>query len=694
MAYDLSPSKETYRSLRSDVNPISSVKELVDNILDNWRRLDDIDDPDLTIDIDFDFENRVFRIEDNSGGISDGEIHKIFALGESSKSKIPFSIGSYGMGAKKAIIRLGNKAEIKSRTPDSDTGYGFIIDQEWLSSKDWEVDRLEFDTLQKGSTIIRIEDLQIETKEESDDGDSEDENEPEFESSSDFLTSLRDDLSETYVEFLVGRAGPESGSLEIKVNGEPVTAPPKPEWSLTPFDGFHPRHFKLYKINPDRLRNRDSPVWVNLKVGLLRKGESAEAGTDIIIQSRKIKSAVQDETGGWGNFLSEFGPQKRRTKVILELSAKDNPEDLPWDTQKSHIDKRNEIIHEAFNFLKRASKEYANARYEPFPISLTAPYSETLDTLNRKSREFLDYSSKYRVTDRPDSNYIQSSEVLDLVNYHKKEGYFIPWLVKQEYRQGYRAEYDPNARNPSGDYIPDGPKAIPEIEGDYSESEIHGWLSEVQKRAKEHAANSIRIDFSGEDHWWQPFYEYHLTEAGEDPVGEYACTESVPEVDEIIEGMETRNELPNPILKETAAGDSSGDDYEGEDDGKAGQGQVKSDQKENEDEIGSDSGEKKQNNVTQNGEGDAGHEEDKAENGEHDVEEGDGSELNWGGTEEKGQIGKGDGSKPIIITLSEEEYNAICEEIEIDPEKASPQFVGSQILKQRINITGFLDQFR
>lgn len=124
--YDLSPDKRTLRSLRSDVTPITAVEELVDNVLDNWRRVCPLQD-DITIDIDFDFENDVFRIEDDSGGLNEEKVKKIFALGGSTKEEIPNSIGSYGMGAKKAILRLGHRAVIKSRALNADTAYGFVI---------------------------------------------------------------------------------------------------------------------------------------------------------------------------------------------------------------------------------------------------------------------------------------------------------------------------------------------------------------------------------------------------------------------------------------------------------------------------------------------------------------------------------------------------------------------------------------
>ena len=278
--YDLSPNKRTLRSLRSDVTPITAVEELVDNVLDNWRRVDSPQN-DITIDVDFDFENEVFRIEDDSGGLGEENVKKIFALGGSTKEEIPNSIGSYGMGAKKAILRLGHRAVIKSRTVDDDTAYGFVIDEEWLQSDNWQVTKRQFDDVDAGSTVIRIEGLDIELQEnhELETMMDEDEESSNFDTSEEYLRSLREDLSKTYDEFLKGRAGPDDETVSITVNGKRVTQQPEINWAYTPFDGYHPRFYKRYEISSEEIPGRNEPIKVDIIAGLMRTGESAKAGT-------------------------------------------------------------------------------------------------------------------------------------------------------------------------------------------------------------------------------------------------------------------------------------------------------------------------------------------------------------------------------------------------------------------------------
>jgi len=49
-SYDLKPSKEAYRAVKSDVTPVSAFKELIDNALDNWmRKSQRTDDIEITI---------------------------------------------------------------------------------------------------------------------------------------------------------------------------------------------------------------------------------------------------------------------------------------------------------------------------------------------------------------------------------------------------------------------------------------------------------------------------------------------------------------------------------------------------------------------------------------------------------------------------------------------------------------------
>jgi len=143
---DLSPNKEIYRSAAVDVNPIDAVEELNDNALDNWARVSHRVD-NMTIDITA--EDTLTRVRDDSGGLEADDIRLLFALGETFQQEVAGSIGSYGIGAKKALVRLGEERIVKSRARGADTGVGFRVNEEWLDSNDWEVELEEFPDLEE-----------------------------------------------------------------------------------------------------------------------------------------------------------------------------------------------------------------------------------------------------------------------------------------------------------------------------------------------------------------------------------------------------------------------------------------------------------------------------------------------------------------------------------------------------------------
>jgi len=161
--YDLLPSKEAYRAVKSDVTPVSAFKELIDNALDNWQRVSEKMD-DIIIEIihrDLDDDEEIL-IRDNTGGVEEDDVSMLFALGQSQKEDITGSIGAYGVGAKKAIVNLGNKATIRSRYLRGEKGYGFTIDEDWLTDDDdWSVDKEEYENIDQGITEILIQDLNI-----------------------------------------------------------------------------------------------------------------------------------------------------------------------------------------------------------------------------------------------------------------------------------------------------------------------------------------------------------------------------------------------------------------------------------------------------------------------------------------------------------------------------------------------------
>src|ERR1043166_6220100 len=131
---DASPTKEFFIDiLVSDVELTYAIAELVDNSVDgakllrksarpkagnqkkvNAKRFDG-----LFIHIKFDED--YFRIQDNCGGISAETARKYaFKFGRISRSNsVPLGIGTFGVGMKRALFKMGRFFEIDSVAKDS-----------------------------------------------------------------------------------------------------------------------------------------------------------------------------------------------------------------------------------------------------------------------------------------------------------------------------------------------------------------------------------------------------------------------------------------------------------------------------------------------------------------------------------------------------------------------------------------------
>jgi hypothetical protein len=700
--YDLSPDKRTLRSLRSDVTPITAVEELVDNVLDNWRRVNTLTD-DIAIDVDIDFENSTFRIEDDSGGLNEQNVKKIFALGGSTKEQIPNSIGAYGMGAKKAILRLGNKATIKSRAEDAETGFGFVIDEEWLRSDSWEVTKQEFNDIDAGSTVIRIEGLDIELQDEEaseiDDGEG-----SNFETPTQFLESLREDLSRTYDEFLKGEAGPEHASVSITVNGKRVKEQEPVDWAYTPFDGYHPRFYKQYEISPDDIPNRDEPITVDIKAGLMRGGEAEKAGTDVIIQNRRILTSNTGEMGGWGTHLPSFRPNLRRTRFKVKITAENNPETLPWDTQKDRIEPNSVVTDRVFNVLQRAGEDYTKLDYDNFPIAYTKPYTQNEDSVEEYNDvQKFDYSDrKHFIADhKPDSDLPETNQISELVEYHKEElEIFAPHIVAEPFVDTYRASFDPS-NQADRDYSPDSGEIwiVPDEAGELPAQELHLYLETVRDAAERHQNDGATIEFGNEEPWWQDYYWRAQQESSAD-LDNLDATEDVERVQNSVRIKGEEQDLPEPILVDPhlLAPDLQpifSDALVGEDQESSTQVQLE--------EIGEDSSTTEEEEDTSSPDSDSsnGSSSDsdsksnfggkKGEEADEDDEE-DTKVVDFGTTTERGSVQKRLGSeRPILLEVRHSTYEEICIEVGLDPNEATAREVGQAVLDENVEIQSFVD---
>lgn len=558
--YDLKPSKEAYQAVKSDVTPVSAYKELIDNALDNWRRVLDGLDP-VTIEIEYHEggpeEEDEIVIRDDSGGVEEDDLQILFALGQSKKSEIGGSIGAYGVGAKKAIVNLGNKATIKSRHLYAETGFGFSIDEEWLhDDSDWTVDKVEYEDIEKGVTEIRISDLNTPWNK--------------------YRENLIEDLSQTYQFFLQEDRMDDMENVSIVVREfdkddelEDVAEvePPEPvDWSFTPMDDLFVRRYEGIDLESKEF---EATVELNVTVGLMREASAEDAGADIFCQNRQVLSGVQDERAGFGttsgsNRLGKFSGQHRRLRVIIEFKTEGDATVLPWDAQKSDIDPYNRVSRAAFDWIRRIVKPYyiAAGAYDEIPTTLTRPYSRDNEySVTEHLDSPYDYSGRKRVTHKPDTDFSDAHKITQRADATAPLRIYSPDSLPDEFEPAYREEFlrlvreDFDIELGEEEELPTDEIPAAEVPEDLTVEKAESVYSEISRKARDHASSESPVREVGQVEWKQTLYDLLFKENLSEDVDfesvETLESEEEEEVDETevtewTEGVEEPEETEEP----------------------------------------------------------------------------------------------------------------------------------------------------
>lgn len=557
--YDLKPSKEAYQAVKSDVTPVSAFKELIDNALDNWRRVLDGLDP-VSIEIEYhdggpEGDDEIV-IRDDTGGVEEEDLHILFALGQSNKGEIEGSIGAYGVGAKKAIVNLGNSATIVSRHLYADTGWGFSIDEDWLhDDSDWTVDKVEYDDVEKGVTEIRISDL----------------NTPW----SKYRENLREDLRQTYQYFLSEDRMEEMENVSIIIrefddeeNVEDATElePPEPvDWSFTPMDDLFVRRYDDIDLESKEF---DATVNLNITVGLMREANAEEAGADIFCQNRLVLSGVQDERAGFGagsgsSRLGKFSGQHRRLRVIIEFETEGDATVLPWDAQKSDIDPYNRVSRAAFDWIRRIVRPYylAAGAYDEIPTTLTRPYDRECEhSVTEHLDNPYDYSGRERVTHKPDTDFTDANQITDRADVTAPLRLYSLNGLPEEFEPAYREEflrlvnelYD--IKLGDDEELPTDTIPSADVPEDLTEMEADAAYDSLSRAARDHARRDPPEREIGLDDWRQTLYDLLLREALDEREIETDLSE--------LETFETETEPEPASVEETDETEDSPDGFD------------------------------------------------------------------------------------------------------------------------------------
>jgi len=677
--YDLKPSKEAYQAVKSDVTPVSAFNELVDNALDNWRRVLDGLDP-VAIEIEYhdggpDDEDEII-IRDDSGGVEEDDLDILFALGQSKKADIAGSIGAYGVGAKKAIVNLGNKATIRSRHMYADTGFGFSIDDEWMKDDDdWTVDKEEYEDIEAGVTEIRISDLNTPWEK--------------------YRDNLIEDLSETYQFYLDSDHMEDFEPVSIIVrefdthgdisNTTEVEPPEAVDWSFTPMDGLFARRYEGIDIQSKEF---DEEVTLNVTVGLMREASAEDAGADIYCQNRLVLSGVQDERAGFGmgknaSKLGNFSGQHRRLRVIIEFETDGDARVLPWDAQKSDIDPYTRVSRAARDWIGRIVRPYylAAGAYDKIPTTLTRPYDRDCEhSVTDGLDDPYDYEGRERITHKPDTDFEDAQAIGKRADVTAALRVYSPDSLDDEFEPAYREEFlrilreEYDVELDEDETLPTPTIPAAEVPADIDVEQAHSIRSKLAQQAEEDAALDPPKRTVGYSDWKQTLYDA-LLQRELDPEVKLEDLETT-EIGEDDEGTEDDG-TPS---SESTEDDETTSDETTEDDESTGDDE--NTPASDEDEVPEESG-------------DAESEEDTSESSEESSDS-DGSD---GGTEQTGLLSGSDTSGSETVTdesdndndtpagangreleLTEEEWETLIEALGLD-EDASTEDVRERLFQ-------------
>jgi len=302
--------------LVKDVELKAAIVDLVDNCVDGARNIKtDRNFEGLYIRIEANPE--YFRIVDNCGGISvDLARQYAFRFGRPKKMpSIPYSIGHFGIGMKRAFFKLGTKFRVESTTETS----RFVVEEdvnEWKEKEKWEFQFLELEEkrasvpLDQRGTIVTVDTLHESVAKDF--------------GLENFLIRLKNKIRQDHRQVI-------NNGLAISLNGLPLGTDPL---ELLSSDELQPAFYEETIIQGEDTLN------VKIYAGLARSVPE-KAGWYIYCNGRMIMGADQTLTTGWGEGgevrIPKYHNRSARFRGYTFFDS-DNASWLPWNTTKTGVD--------------------------------------------------------------------------------------------------------------------------------------------------------------------------------------------------------------------------------------------------------------------------------------------------------------------------------------------------------------------
>jgi hypothetical protein len=364
--------------LTRDIDLKDAILDLLDNCVDGIQRItkdsEAAETPYQGYWAKITFSDKEFKIEDNCGGIPLKVAEQYaFRMGRPA-DKVDediqlYTIGTYGIGMKRAIFKMGRSSEVISQTIDS--SFKVSISDDWLTSDhNWDLPLEEMTpVLKSNGTLITVHNLLPHIQDK-------------FSSSE---STLYDDLVgeiQRHYTYIFHKG------FRVEVNGNQVTPEP---WILK-WDGQE--FLEQETIAPYLYKAVIDDVEVRLAVGFYtenpddtelddivegKQRRSDNAGWTIICNDRVVLYCDKSILTGWGEAtVPRYHPQFIAISGAVEFRSHD-PRKLPITTTKRGIDASSSLYLYVKNFMREGLKHFTayTNRWKRDSLSEKQRYSRT-----------------------------------------------------------------------------------------------------------------------------------------------------------------------------------------------------------------------------------------------------------------------------------------------------------------------------
>lgn len=398
--------------LTRDINLSDCILDLVDNSIDSFIRSENFDvsglihsrkkkSPSRTYCIDISITKFKVGISDNCGGISNEHArNEVFRFGTTNTKTKQAGLSVYGIGMKRAFLKMGKHIEIKSSTVSD--WFDMIIDvDKWKSQRedDWSFRFRNNGTKkthsEKTGTNIEITNLY-----------------PDIRSSigdATFATSLESKLTATYGLYI-------ASGIQIRLNG-------------------HNIKFKLPEIAmaadliPAQRTVRFGEVEIQIYAGLSHAKDRKPHGWYVFCNGRMMAEADQTKVTGWGDTLPQFNPKYNHFVGYVNFQSK-NVYALPWTTTKNALVEESPVYKKAKMEMAIVSRPitshldswYSNSEAKEEKASERAIHTQAtavpLTELRQKAAQFSLRAKKPKQIDQVSISYRRPKKHIDQIRNH------------------------------------------------------------------------------------------------------------------------------------------------------------------------------------------------------------------------------------------------------------------------------------